>query len=62
MAKLDYVAHDDEGRAQQFIVFRDNIGQFVVPLGIQPADPRHRSTGAGGFSGHHATGRPRLDR
>ena len=39
MAKLDYVAHDDEGRAQQFIVFRDNIDQFVVPLGIQPADP-----------------------
>ena len=39
MAKLDYVAHDDEGRAQQFIVFRDNIGQFLVPLNIQPADP-----------------------
>ena len=39
MAKSDYVAHDDEGRAQQFIVFRDNIGQFLVPLNILPADP-----------------------
>jgi len=34
----DYLAHDDEGRAQQFIVFRDNIGQFLVPLGIQTTD------------------------
>ena len=32
------MAHDDEGRAQQFIVFRDNIGQFLVPLGILPTD------------------------
>ena len=39
MAKSDYVAHDDEGRAQQFIVFRDNIGQFLVTLNILPADP-----------------------
>jgi hypothetical protein len=39
MAKSDYMAHDDEGRAQQFIVFRDNIGQFLVPLGIPATDP-----------------------
>jgi hypothetical protein len=37
--KNDYIAHDDEGRAQQFIVFRDNIGQFLVPLGISATDP-----------------------
>ena len=36
--KNDYIAHDDEGRAQQFIVFRDNIGQFLVPLGIPATD------------------------
>ena len=39
MAKSDYLAHDDEGRAQGFILFRDNIGQFLVPLGISATDP-----------------------
>jgi hypothetical protein len=38
MAKTDYLAHDDEGRAEGFILFRDNIGPFLVPLGILPAD------------------------
>ena len=38
MAKTDYLAHDDEGRAEGFILFRDNIGSFLVPLGILPAD------------------------
>ena len=37
--KTDCIAHDDEGRARQFIVFRDNIGQFLVPLGIPATDP-----------------------
>jgi hypothetical protein len=36
--KSDYLERDDEGRAQQFILFRDNIGQFLVPLGIQATD------------------------
>jgi len=36
--KSDYLERDDEGRAQQFIVFRDNIGQFLVPLGIAATD------------------------
>jgi hypothetical protein len=39
MARSDFLARDDEGRATQFIVFRDNIGQFLVPLGIPPTDP-----------------------
>ena len=39
MPKSEFLAHDDEGRAQQFIVFRDNIGQFLVPLGMLPTDP-----------------------
>ena len=38
MPKNDYLARDDEGRAEQFILFRDNIGQFLVPLGISPTD------------------------
>jgi hypothetical protein len=38
MSKSDYLVRDDEGRARQFIVFRDNIGLFLVPLGILPTD------------------------
>ena len=39
MASKDYLAHDDEGRAKQFIVFRDGIVQFLAALNILPADP-----------------------
>ena len=39
MSKADYLARDDDGRAQEFIVFRDNIGLFLVALGILPTDP-----------------------
>ena len=39
MPKADYLAHDDEGRAEGFILFRDNIGQFLVPLEIPAGDP-----------------------
>jgi hypothetical protein len=39
MPKADFLIRDDAGRAQQFIVFRDNIGQFLVPLGLSATDP-----------------------
>lgn len=38
MSKAGFLKRDDEGRAQQFIVFRDNMGQFLVPLGIPDDD------------------------
>ena len=38
MPQNDYLAHDDEGRAQQFILFRDNIGQYLSTLKILPTD------------------------
>ena len=38
MAKSDYLPHDDDGRADAFILFRDNISQFLAPLGIPATD------------------------
>ncbi len=38
MPKQDYLATDDNGKATQFILFRDNIGGFLTPLGIAAAD------------------------
>ena len=39
MPKSDFLATDDNGKASQFILFRDNIGQFLATLGILAADP-----------------------
>jgi hypothetical protein len=38
MAKTDFLKKDDEGKAQQFILFRDNTGALVA-LGIPANDP-----------------------
>ncbi len=39
MPKSDYLATDDNGKASQFVLFRDNIGQFLATLGILATDP-----------------------
>ena len=39
MAKGDFVATTDEGKAQQMVLTRDNIGGFLATLGILPTDP-----------------------
>ena len=33
-AKTDFLAKDDEGKATQMILFRDNIGAHLATLGI----------------------------
>ena len=39
MPKSDFVATDDNGKASQFVLFRDNIGQYLATLGILATDP-----------------------
>ncbi len=39
MPKSDFLATDDNGKASQFVLFRDNVGQFLTTLGVLPADP-----------------------
>ncbi len=39
MPKSDYMPKDDEGKAQLFVLFRDNIGAQLATLGIAAADP-----------------------
>ena len=70
MAQTDYMKRDDEGRAQQFIGFRDNIPAHLSTLGLLATDPdlvqqavdatRFRAVVA--FLRHHAGRGPRLDR
>jgi hypothetical protein len=38
-AKSDFLAKDDEGKATQMILFRDNIGGHLATLGLLPTDP-----------------------
>lgn len=38
-AKSDFLARDDEGKATQMILFRDNIGAHLGTLGIPADDP-----------------------
>ena len=38
MAQTDYMKRDDEGRAQQFIGFRDNIPAHLSTLGLLATD------------------------
>ena len=38
MPKSDYMPTDDNGKASLFVLFRDNIGQFLATLGIAAAD------------------------
>ena len=39
MPKSDFMSTDDNGKAAQFVLFRDNIGQFLATLGILATDP-----------------------
>lgn len=39
MPKSDFLATDDNGKASQFVLFRDNIGGFLTTLGIATTDP-----------------------
>lgn len=39
MAKSDYMPNDDEGKAQLFLLFRDQIGRHLAVLGIAADDP-----------------------
>jgi hypothetical protein len=39
MPKSDFVATDDNGKATQFILFRENVGQYLATLGILATDP-----------------------
>jgi hypothetical protein len=39
MPKSDFLATDDNGKATQFVLFRDNVGQFLATLGILATDP-----------------------
>lgn len=39
MPKSDYMPTDDNGKASLFVLFRDNIGQYLAGLGIAADDP-----------------------
>jgi hypothetical protein len=39
MAKSDFLATDDNGKASQFVLFRDNIGKYLPGIGIAADDP-----------------------
>ncbi len=38
MPKLDFMPTDDNGKASLFVLFRDNVGQYLTTLGIAPTD------------------------
>jgi hypothetical protein len=39
MPKSDFIRADDNGKASQFVLFRDNIGQYLATLSIPATDP-----------------------
>lgn len=38
MPKSDFMPTDDNGKATLFVLFRDNVGQYLATLGISPTD------------------------
>jgi hypothetical protein len=39
MPKSDFMPTDDNGKASLFVLFRDNVGQYLATLGIAATDP-----------------------
>lgn len=39
MPKSDFMPTDDNGKASLFVLFRDNVGQYLTTLGILATDP-----------------------